>query len=96
MYTPTPLDTSEIELPEDLADLTELLAQNAHDTWAKQRMEEGWSYGPNRDDNEKKHPGLVPYVELSESEKEYDRQMATSTLKLILSLGYRIERAEPS
>ena len=96
MYTPTPLDTSEIELPEDLVDLTELLAQNAHDTWAKQRMEEGWSYGPKRDDNEKKHPGLVPYVELSESEKEYDRQMATSTLKLILSLGYRIERVEPS
>ena len=89
-YNPRPLDTSDVVLPESLTPLIEALAENVHDTWAKGRMDEGWTYGPVRDDAKKQHPCLVPYSELPESEKAYDRDTAISTLKLICKMGYRI------
>lgn len=91
-YDPKPITTSNLMLPPELSALTEQLAENAHDLWAVQRLSEGWTYGPRRNDEAKKHPCLVPYSELPESEKEYDRQAAMGTLKAILALGYRIER----
>ncbi len=90
-YKPKPLDTSASTLRPELQALTERLAENAHDLWAAQRLAEGWSYGRQRDDAKKLHPCLVPYAELPESEKEYDRLAALGTLKAILALGYRIQ-----
>jgi hypothetical protein len=92
LYRPRPADTSKIELPEEVSSLAELLAKNAHDVWAQGRIAEGWSYGEKRDDGEKRHPCLVEYEDLPESEKQYDRNTAMETLKLILSLGYKITR----
>lgn len=89
-YKPTPIETSSIVLPADLTDLTERLAENAHDLWAEQRLSQGWSYGAQRDDDQKQHPCLVPYDQLPDSEKEYDRLTALGTLKAIVQLGYRI------
>ncbi len=80
-YQPKPLDTSHIQLSSDLSELLEKLAENTHDVWAAQRIKEGWSYGPNRDDVAKNNPCLVPYPDLPESEKEYDRKTAGETLK---------------
>ena len=91
-YNPNPIDTSDIELSKELIELTEKLAENTHDVWAVGRMSQGWSYGNKRDDEKKETPCLVRYDELSESEKEYDRNTALETLKLILKLGYRIEK----
>jgi len=91
-YDPNPIDTSHVRLPEDLLELTERLAENAHDVWARQRMADGWTYGRQRDDAAKKHPDLVPYENLPESEKEYDRSAAMETLQAIVALGYRIEK----
>ncbi len=93
-YHPSPLDTDQIELPEELVLLTEKLAENAHDNWAKLRIEEGWKWGKQRDDNEKTHPGLVPYNQLSDSEKEYDRRTSLETLKVVMALGYTIKKAK--
>ena len=92
MYKPKPIDTSHVQLSDDLLELTELLAENAHDNWAQQRMAEGWTYGPERNDANKKNPDMMPYADLPASEKEYDRKMAMETLKAIISLGYRIEK----
>jgi ryanodine receptor 2 len=89
-YEPSPIDTSAVSLPAELHELTERLAENTHDMWAAQRVREGWSYGPARDDRKKLHPSLVPYDQLPESEKEYDRIASLGTLKAVLSLGYRI------
>jgi hypothetical protein len=75
--------------------LTERLAEHSHDTWAQQRISEGWTYGPRRDDAAKQHPDLIPYAELPESEKEYDRQAALGTIRAIIALGYRIVRGRP-
>jgi len=91
-YHPSPLDTDKIKLPEELVLLTEKLAENAHDNWAKLRIEEGWKWGEQRDDTEKTHPGLVPYDELTDSEKEYDRRTSLETLKVVMALGYSIKK----
>ena len=91
-YQPVPIDTSAVSLTEEICELTELLAANTHEVWARQRLSEGWRFGPERNDTRREHPGLVPYEQLAESEKEYDRQTALETLKVILSLGYRIEK----
>lgn len=90
MYKPEPIDTGDVILPEKLLELTEQIARNVHDVWAKSRIDEGWVYGPNRDNQAKTTPCLVPYEELPESEKDYDRNTALETLKLIIKLGYEI------
>jgi hypothetical protein len=91
-YQPRPIATATVTLSQEIRDLTERLAENAHDIWARQRLQDGWKYGPTRDDAKKEHPCLVPYDQLPESEKEYDRKTAMETLKAIIALGYRIEK----
>lgn len=91
-YKPAPRDTSAVRLPAGVVELTELLAKNTHENWAAQRIAAGWRHGSRRNDERKEHPSLVPYEELSESEKEFDRRTALETLKTIVSLGYRIEK----
>jgi ryanodine receptor 2 len=92
MYKPNPIDTSKIELPQDLLKLTEKIAENVHENWSIGRIADGWTYGETRDDNKKTTPCLVPYSELSDSEKEFDRVTAIQTLKTIVALGYKIEK----
>ena len=91
-YTPQPLDTSDVELPEDLQGLAEAIAANVHEVWSAGRIADGWSFGPVRDDLNKKHPCLVPYEELPESEKEYDRHTSQQTIKMILKSGFTIRK----
>jgi ryanodine receptor 2 len=91
-YRPAPIDTSVVRLPRELDDLTEKLAANTHEIWAQQRMKDGWRCGAHRDDTRKLHPCLVPYDQLPESEKVYDRRTAMETLKGILALGFHITR----
>jgi hypothetical protein len=90
-YHPQPIDTSKVEL-RDLQPLVEALVRNAHEIWSAQRMKDGWTWGPHRDDARLQHPSLVPYEELPDSEKFYDRAMVTETLKAALALGYRLVR----
>ena len=91
-YIPRPADTKDVLLSDELMGLTEEMARNVHDVWSAGRIADGWTWGPVRDDAKKEHPCLVPYEELQESEKAYDRNTAIETLKLILSLGYKIEK----
>lgn len=92
MYEPKPIDTSDVILPEELLVLMEKIAENVHDVWAVGRMSEGWTYGETKDVQKKTTPLLVPYCELPESEKEYDRNTAFETLKLIVKMGYEINK----
>lgn len=92
MYIPRPVDTASVNLPTDLLELTEKIAENVHEIWAAGRIQEGWVYGAERNDREKTTPCLVPYDQLPESEKEYDRKTAMETLKLIVALGYKIDK----
>lgn len=89
-YQPKPVDTTGVVLPEELLQLTELIAENVHEVWSAGRIAEGWTYGEKKDAVLKTTPLLIPYRDLPESEKEYDRRTAFETLKLIVKLGYRI------
>ncbi len=89
-YTPQPIDTADVELPEELKELVEEMSKNVHEVWAETRIKQGWKYGEQRNDELKTHPCLIPYEELSEEEKEYDRNTSIGTLKLILKLGFNI------
>ena len=91
-YTPSPADTANIQLPEELIALAEAVSKNVHEVWAKGRIDEGWVYGEVKDAEKKVSPCLIPYDELPESEKEYDRNTAIETLKLITKLGYEISK----
>jgi class 3 adenylate cyclase len=90
-YKPKPIDTLTLALTPKIAQLSEMLARNAHENWAKLRIAEGWHYGPQRDDLQKEHPGLVPYEQLPESERQYDRQTAMESIKALLAMGYTIQ-----
>ncbi len=91
-YNPKPIDTSDVVLTDDLNELVEKMAENVHEIWAQSRMKQGWTYGLERNDELKHHPCLIPYGELPEVEKDYDRDTAVETLKLILKLGFKIEK----
>lgn len=95
-YIPKPIDLSDVELSEDLNELREAIAENAHEVWAENRQAEGWTYGPKRNDELKQTPDMVPYSQLPESEKEYDREMAIKTIKLLKKLGYDLVKREKS
>lgn len=92
-YIPNPADTMGLKLPEELLPLIEVMAKNVHEVWSQNRLNDGWTYGPVRDDVRKQHPCLVPYEELPESEKDYDRATSQETLKLILKSGFVISKA---
>ena len=91
-YFPTPVDTSDIQLSEELTQLLEAMAKNVHEIWAQERINQGWTYGEKRDDAKKHHPCLIAYEDLPEEEKVYDRNTSVETLKLILKLGFKIEQ----
>ena len=91
-FLPQPMDTSDVVLPDQLNDLVEQMAKNVHEVWAKSRMEQGWTYGAERNDALKHHPCLVAYEDLPEVEKAYDRDTALETLKLITKLGFKISK----
>lgn len=92
MYKPEPIDTADVVLSDDLLALTERIAKNVHDVWALSRIREGWKYGEKKDSTAKTTPCLVPYEELPEEEKDYDRNTAFETLRLIVKLGYTISK----
>lgn len=93
-YNPKPIDLSDVNLTDDLTELREAIAENAHDVWAVDRIAQGWSYGPERNDDNKETPCMVPYSELPDEEKVIDRNMAMNTLKLMKKLGYDIIKRE--
>ena len=91
-YKPQPIDTTDVKLPEELEELVEQMSKNVHEVWSETRIAQGWTYGKQRNDELKTHPCLIPYDELPEEEKEYDRNTSIGTLKLIMKLGFTISK----
>ncbi|NIY14610.1 MAG: Ryanodine receptor Ryr [Nitrospinaceae bacterium] len=92
-YEPKPINTDRVVLPPEVENLVEKLARNTHEIWSKTRLDQGWTWGPERDDAGKRHPCITPYENLSEAERDVDRNTAAGVLKTILALGYKIEPA---
>ena len=91
-YTPQPIDTADVEVGKDISELAEKLAENTHEVWAAGKLAEGWRYGEKLDRENKTHPLLVPYKDLAETDKDYDRRTSLETLKLLIKLGYTIKK----
>ncbi len=91
-YEPKPINTSNVVVPKELNRLVEAIAENAHENWAAQRISEGWQHGLERNDAKLLHPDLIPYSDLTDTEKEYDRLTAMGTIRLLLALGFKIEK----
>lgn len=94
-YIPAPIDTTDVTLSPELLALVERLAENTHEVWAVERIRQGWSYGPQRDDQTKQTPCLVPYGDLPEEEKVFDRNTAMETVRLLLKLGWELKQPAP-
>jgi hypothetical protein len=92
MYIPKPINTSDVFLPQDILALIEILAENTHENWSKQKISEGWSYGDHVDPILKLHPCIKEYHELQESDQQYDINTSMETIKVILKLGYKISK----
>jgi class 3 adenylate cyclase/tetratricopeptide (TPR) repeat protein len=90
-YKPRPIDTSRVVLTPEIARLSEVLSKNTHENWSSLRLSDGWSHGPHRDDEKKEHPNLIPYEQLQEEERHYDRQTAMESIKALLAMGYTIQ-----
>ena len=91
-YIPNPVDISNIELPQELWDLAETITKNVHEIWTQNHMNEGWTYGAERDGTKRQTPCLVPYEQLTEEEKAYDHNTALNTLRFIVSQGFEIKK----
>uniref|UniRef100_A0A3Q3BKC6 Ryanodine receptor 3 n=1 Tax=Kryptolebias marmoratus TaxID=37003 RepID=A0A3Q3BKC6_KRYMA len=89
-FIPTPVDTSQIVLPPHLENIRDKLAENIHELWGMNKIELGWTYGKIRDDNKRQHPCLVDFTKLPETEKNYNLQMSSETLKTLLALGCHV------
>ena len=91
-YVAKPVNLTDVDLPEEVLALTEYIAENAHEEWSKKRLEEGWIYGVKSDKEKLVSPDLIPYCELLDKEKQYDRKMAMDTFRLLYKMGYVIEK----
>uniref|UniRef100_H3AWQ1 MIR domain-containing protein n=1 Tax=Latimeria chalumnae TaxID=7897 RepID=H3AWQ1_LATCH len=94
-FIPSPVDTSQIVLPPNLEKIRDRLAENIHELWGMNKIELGWTYGKVRDDNKRQHPCLVDFSKLPETEKNYNLQMSTETLKTLLAIGCHIVQVNP-
>ncbi len=83
---------SKISIDPTITEILETLACNVHNQWMKGRLEAGWKLGSKRDDEKKEHPSLIPYEELPETEKEYDRQTVLTTINGLLENGFEIRK----
>jgi hypothetical protein len=91
-YKPEPIPTEHVVLSDEILELVEVLAENAHDIWASKRLQDGWAFGQERDDKGRRHPCLVPYPQLPGQEQDYDRVMIIESIRAMLALGFTISR----
>jgi len=69
-------------------DQLELLARMEHDRWWADRILDGWTHNPVRDNQRKFHPNLVPYDELTEPIKQLDRDSVLQMVEILDGEGY--------
>lgn len=77
------------EVPEDEV---ECLARAEHDRWVAERAAAGWTYAPVKDVEARTSPFLVPYEELTEEVRDYDRQPVREMPQLLADAGYVLVR----
>ncbi|BES99791.1 ryanodine receptor [Nesidiocoris tenuis] len=90
-YKPAPLDLSAISLSPKMEELVDQLAENTHNLWAKERIQQGWTYGLNEDPDYCRSPHLVPYSKVDDLIKKANRDTASETVRTLLVYGYNLD-----
>jgi len=72
----------------------ERLAEAVHKIWMEGKLRDGWKYGPETDKSGKIHNCLVSYDQLSESDKESDRDMVRGIPEILEAAGYKMVKAD--
>ncbi|XP_033156586.1 ryanodine receptor isoform X9 [Drosophila simulans] len=90
-YKPAPLDLSAVTLTPKLEELVDQLAENTHNLWARERIQQGWTYGLNEDSENHRSPHLVPYAKVDEAIKKANRDTASETVRTLLVYGYVLD-----
>ncbi|XP_020814892.1 ryanodine receptor isoform X9 [Drosophila serrata] len=90
-YKPAPLDLSAVTLTPKLEELVDQLAENTHNLWARERIQQGWTYGLNEDSDNHRSPHLVPYGKVDEAIKKANRDTASETVRTLLVYGYVLD-----
>lgn len=92
-YRLGPLIDWGMPLAELSAEDTERMAELEHERWMAERLDDGWTYGPIRNNDELVHPDLVPWLELPEERREIDRQFVAERPAMLARVGIQIYRA---
>ena len=90
-FVPKPIEVSDINLPPSYSHIMENIAEYLHDVWAVNKIDYGWGYGHVRNDERKLHPDLIPYSQMTESQKKWDLELAEKTIQTLKALGYDIK-----
>uniref|UniRef100_A0A673CUD6 Ryanodine receptor 2b (cardiac) n=1 Tax=Sphaeramia orbicularis TaxID=375764 RepID=A0A673CUD6_9TELE len=90
-YRPAPLDLSHVLLSSALEEVVNLLAENDHNVWARERIKQGWTYGAQQDVKAKRSPHLVPYSLLDERSRRAGRAGVRDAVCTLLTYGYSLE-----
>lgn len=90
-YKPAPLDLGAIILTPRMEELVDQLAENTHNLWAKERIQQGWTYGLNEDPDLHRSPHLVPYSKVDDAIKKANRDTASETVRTLLVYGYNLD-----
>lgn len=70
----------------------ELMAEMEHGRWIVERLRSGWKYGSKRDAINKISPFLVPWKDLPDKVKDYDRNAVRNWPALFSQAGLEIHR----
>ncbi|MGO9116885.1 MAG: RyR domain-containing protein [Desulfomonilaceae bacterium] len=68
----------------------ERLAEASHIVWMEGKILDGWKYGTVTEKQKKIHSCLLPYNQLSEADKESDRDLVRDIPKILAAAGYKI------
>jgi hypothetical protein len=73
-----------------IEDGIEILAEAEHDGWMKKKKANGWNLGTPRNEDKKIHNALIFYKDLSEENKEKDRDAVRNYPKIVKMAGFKI------
>jgi predicted Fe-Mo cluster-binding NifX family protein len=83
-------DASELEISPQ--EEVETMARIEHERWYRERIQDGWVYGLEKDADKKTNPDLVEWDDLPEEEKEKNRRFVRGLPRSLARAGFQIER----
>ena len=74
----------------------ETMARVEHIRWSWEKRLNGWTFGTVKDDKRKTHPSIIPYEQLSEPEKDKDRELVKLIPSFLQDIDYEAFPVSPN